>query len=261
VRMRRLVRTAAQWQKSIGGLISYNYQAARCINLSSSLLNSTGTTAAVTQSSAFVVDGSASGYSDENDENYESEYEDLDSDELEDWEDPLHPTQYRERKIDKYGQAHGVGRRKTAVARVWIKPGVGQVKVNHQDVAEYFQNGARSHALEAFQVTETAGLFDVWCLVRGGGFMGKTFHLHQSRLHHFPLIGQAGAVRLGLARALEAFEPGLKPFLKRGSPPSPPLCNIILPSVEKLLTRDSRMVERKKPGLKKARKRKTWVKR
>jgi hypothetical protein len=172
VRMRRLVRSVAQLQNSVGGLLSINYYPTRCITFSSSLLNSTTSAA---QSAGFVVDGTASGYSAENDENNESEYEDFDSDELEDWEDPLHPTQYRERKIDKYGQAHGVGRRKTAVARVWIKPGVGQVKVNHQDVAEYFQNGARSHALEAFQVTETAGLFDVWCLVRGGGFMGKKF--------------------------------------------------------------------------------------
>lgn len=198
-----------------------------------------------------------SGYSDYDETvNEEQNQDGVDSDEMEEWEDPLHPTQYRERKVDKYGQAHGVGRRKTAVARVWIKPGVGQVKVNHKDVAEYFQSLPRSHALEAFQVTETAGLFDVWCLVRGGGSMGT--NLFPSKILH-AILGQAGAVRLGLARALEAFEPGLKPLLKRGIFSIVFLLTFL--SQEKLLTRDSRMVERKKPGLKKARKRKTWVKR
>lgn len=84
-----------------------------------------------------------------------------------------YPPQYRAREVDKYGQAHGVGRRKTSIARVWIKPGVGQVKINYQDVAEYFTIGERTHALEAFLTSETAGYFDAWCLVHGGGKSGK----------------------------------------------------------------------------------------
>eukprot|EP00602_Paraphysomonas_sp_CaronLab_P001130 CAMPEP_0185019438 /NCGR_PEP_ID=MMETSP1103-20130426/2053_1 /TAXON_ID=36769 /ORGANISM="Paraphysomonas bandaiensis, Strain Caron Lab Isolate" /LENGTH=206 /DNA_ID=CAMNT_0027549759 /DNA_START=89 /DNA_END=709 /DNA_ORIENTATION=- len=143
-------------------------------------------------------------------------------------DDRPHPTIFRAKSIDKYGAAYGTGRRKTAVARVWIKQGVGQFIVNRQNFAEYFQSGARMHALEPFMATDTAGLFDVWCTVKGGGRMG-----------------QAGAVRHGIARAIEAFEPLFKPILKR----------------HKLLTRDSRMVERKKAGFKKARKRKQWVKR
>lgn len=191
VRMRRLVRSVTQWEKSLNRFVMSTHPSlattttSRSISNSSFLLMNATNIQQTTKSSGsgFVVDETTSGYQAENDQNNESEYEDLDSDELEDWEDPLHPTQYRERKIDKYGQAHGVGRRKTAVARVWIKPGVGQVKVNHQDVAEYFQNGARSHALEAFQVTETAGLFDVWCLVRGGGFMGTGIHFNLKHLN------------------------------------------------------------------------------
>ena len=89
--------------------------------------------------------------------------------------DAPHPPKYRYREVNEHDQSHGVGRRKTAVARVWLRPGVGQVKVNHQDISDYFDNGARVHALQAFQVTETAGLFDAWCLVNGGGKMGKKF--------------------------------------------------------------------------------------
>ncbi|CAE7311073.1 rpsI [Symbiodinium microadriaticum] len=138
------------------------------------------------------------------------------------------PTQYREAAIDELGRSYGTGRRKTAVARVWLKKGVGECIVNKRNIADYFPCIARSHALHPFIVTETAGLFDVMCTVKGGGQMG-----------------QAGAVRMGIARAIEAFEPGFKPLLKK----------------YKLLTRDSRMVERKKAGFKKARKRKQWVKR
>eukprot|EP00341_Mesodinium_pulex_P010231 CAMPEP_0116895020 /NCGR_PEP_ID=MMETSP0467-20121206/4635_1 /TAXON_ID=283647 /ORGANISM="Mesodinium pulex, Strain SPMC105" /LENGTH=187 /DNA_ID=CAMNT_0004565515 /DNA_START=59 /DNA_END=618 /DNA_ORIENTATION=+ len=138
------------------------------------------------------------------------------------------PTQFREFQVDDLGRSYGTGRRKTAVARVWLKEGAGQCVVNKKNIAEYFPSGARSHALEPFLVTETAGMFDMLCTVKGGGQMG-----------------QAGAVRLGIARAIEAFQPGFKPLLKK----------------HKLLTRDPRMVERKKPGLKKARKRKQWVKR
>lgn len=91
--------------------------------------------------------------------------------------DTPNPPQYRAREVDENGQSHGVGRRKTSVARVWIQPGVGQVKVNYQDVADYFSNGERTHALRALQVSETAGMFDVWCLVHGGGKMGKLLFL------------------------------------------------------------------------------------
>jgi hypothetical protein len=175
-RMRRFVKVLTRFEVAVPSFSRVNYQPIRLFHLSPCLYESKGLSASAS-AAGFVVEegvGGASGYSDNDevadDENGE-EYEQSEV-EYEDWEDPSHPTQYRERKVDKYGQAHGVGRRKTAVARVWIKPGVGQVKVNHRDVAEYFQNGARSHALEAFQVTETAGLFDAWCLVRGGGFMG-----------------------------------------------------------------------------------------
>lgn len=89
--------------------------------------------------------------------------------------DELNPPHYRAREVDEHGQAHGVGRRKNAIARVWIKPGVGQVKVNHMDVSEYFDSLQRNIALEAFQVSETAGYFDVWCLAHGGGKVGKLF--------------------------------------------------------------------------------------
>mmetsp|Transcript_374 Transcript_374/g.685 ORF Transcript_374/g.685 Transcript_374/m.685 type:complete len:220 (-) Transcript_374:201-860(-) len=162
-----------------------------------------------------------------------SDFEDPENDNLSEpppdfVDDRPHPTQFRTRSIDKFGAAYGTGRRKTAVARVWIKQGVGQFIVNRKNFAEYFQSGARMHALEPFLATDTAGLFDVWCTVKGGGRMG-----------------QAGAVRHGISRAIEAFEPLFKPILKK----------------HKLLTRDSRMVERKKAGFKKARKRKQWVKR
>jgi ribosomal protein S9 len=223
--MRRFVQTLKRFEHTVPAISRLNYQPIRFFHFTTSFYQSNATEMTVSSpasSAGFIVEeseGGASGYSEIDEENDEEEYEQSEIDEYEEWEDPLHPTQFRERKVDKYGQAHGVGRRKTAVARVWIKPGVGQVKVNHRDVAEYFQNAARSHALEAFQVTSTAGLFDAWCLVHGGGFMGKKFFSLILLLIHSPIyssLGQAGAVRLGLARAIEAYEPGLKPFLKRG---------------------------------------------
>lgn len=139
------------------------------------------------------------------------------------------PTQYRNRSIDTFGRSYGTGRRKTAVARVWIKPGVGQFTINAKSIADYFPSTmARFHVLEPFFHTETSGMFDVYSTVKGGG-----------------RTGQAGALRLGIARAIEAFEPSFKPVLKE----------------KKLLTRDSRRVERKKPGQPKARKKRQWVKR
>ena len=123
--------------------------------------------------------------------------------------------------IDEFGRAYGTGRRKTSVARVWVKDGSGVFIVNDKEFVDYFQPLQRMHVLEAFEASKTAGLFDVWCTVKGGG-----------------MSGQAGAVRLGISRALEAFDPNLRPSLSRAG----------------MLTRDSRRVERKKPGQKKARK-------
>lgn len=137
-------------------------------------------------------------------------------------------TQFRERTVDEYGRSYGTGRRKTSVARVWIKEGAGQVSINGRSITDYFQFHQRQHAMEAMELTETAGNFDMMCTVQGGG-----------------VSGQAGAIRLGVARALEAFEPNLRPVMK----------------IHGLLTRDDRKVERKKIGQKKARKKFQWVKR
>lgn len=108
------------------------------------------------------------------------------------------PTQYRNRSIDEFGRSYGTGRRKTAVARVWIKPGMGQFTVNSKSLSEYFPSTtARFNVLEPFFHTETSGMFDVYSTVKGGG-----------------RSGQSGALRLGVARAIEAFEPSFKPKLK-----------------------------------------------
>ncbi len=126
-----------------------------------------------------------------------------------------------EPKIDAQGRAYATGRRKDAVARVWIKPGSGKVTVNDKDQEQYFARPVLRMILEQpFDVTERKDQFDVICTVKGGG-----------------LSGQAGAVRLGISRALVNFEPGLRPALKAAG----------------YLTRDSRVVERKKYGKKKAR--------
>lgn len=113
------------------------------------------------------------------------------------------------------------GRRKTSVARVWIKPGNGQITINKRPFEEYFTlETLRQEVLKPFAVTNTLGKFDVVAKVEGGGF-----------------TGQAGAVRHGIARALLQIDESFKPVLRK----------------EGLLTRDPRMVERKKYGLKKAR--------
>ena len=140
---------------------------------------------------------------------------------------------FRERKVDEAGRAHGIGRRKTAVAMVWIKEvteGTGKFYVNKKPMADYFQSKDffKDHAIQPFVATGTLGRFDVVCHAAGGG-----------------LGGQSGAVRLGLSRALQNFNPEFRPVLKS----------------QRLLTRDGRMVERKKPGQKKARKKFQWVKR
>jgi small subunit ribosomal protein S9 len=121
-----------------------------------------------------------------------------------------------ERQVDAQGRAYATGRRKNAVARVWIKPGSGKITVNGREGAIYFARPVlRMMIAQPFGVTNRLGQFDVVATVTGGG-----------------LSGQAGAIRHGISRALTNFEPGLRPALKAGG----------------YLTRDSRVVERKKYG-------------
>ena len=124
---------------------------------------------------------------------------------------------------------YGTGRRKSAVARVFLKPGKGQFIVNGKPVDEFFsRETGRMIVRQALEVTKNAGAFDITVNVYGGGENG-----------------QAGAVRHGIARALIEFDAGLKPTL----------------STAGLVTRDAREVERKKVGLHKARRRKQYSKR
>ena len=135
----------------------------------------------------------------------------------------------REPKLDKLGRAYGTGRRKDAVARVWVKPGSGKVTVNGRDQATYFARKTQQLILnQPFLITGAVGQYDVVCTVKGGG-----------------LSGQAGAVRHGISRALENFDPATRPALKAAG----------------MLTRDARIVERKKVGKHKARRTKQWAKR
>jgi small subunit ribosomal protein S9 len=134
-----------------------------------------------------------------------------------------------ERKVDDFGRSYATGKRKNAIARVWIKPGNGKISVNGRDVAVYFARPVLQMIVnQPFSVADRAGQFDVVCLVNGGG-----------------LSGQAGAVKHGISKALTYFEPALRAPLK----------------VAKFLTRDSRVVERKKYGRAKARKRFQFSKR
>jgi len=124
-------------------------------------------------------------------------------------------------KLDKLGRAYATGKRKDAVARVWIKPGSGKIVVNDRPVELYFARPVLRMILrQPLEVAKRVDQYDLAVTVAGGG-----------------LSGQAGAVRHGLAKALTHFEPDLRPVLKR----------------EGFLTRDSRVVERKKYGRKKAR--------
>jgi small subunit ribosomal protein S9 len=124
-------------------------------------------------------------------------------------------------KIDAQGRAYATGRRKSAVARVWVKPGAGRITVNDRDIQVYFARPAlRMIINQPFTAANRGQQFDVVCTVTGGG-----------------LSGQAGALRHGISRALVAYDPGLRPPLKSGG----------------FLTRDPRRVERKKYGLRKAR--------
>jgi small subunit ribosomal protein S9 len=127
-----------------------------------------------------------------------------------------------EKKIDKLGRAYATGKRKDAVARVWIKPGAGKVTVNTREVDVYFARPVlRMMIQQPLVAAGRGGQYDVICTVAGGG-----------------LSGQAGAVRHGISKALTNFEPELRGVLKKGG----------------FLTRDSRTVERKKYGRAKARK-------
>ncbi|WP_426958083.1 30S ribosomal protein S9 [Muricoccus radiodurans] len=124
-------------------------------------------------------------------------------------------------KRDALGRSYATGRRKNAIARVWIKPGKGTVTINDKPAAKYFARPVlRMLIAQPFLVADRYQQFDVTCTVVGGG-----------------LSGQAGAVRHGLSRALTYFEPGLRPILKKAG----------------FLTRDPRVVERKKYGKPKAR--------
>jgi len=131
--------------------------------------------------------------------------------------------------LDAQGRAYGTGRRKDAVARVWILPGSGKVTVNGRDQEQYFARATQRLILnQPFQIVDRENYFDVVCTVSGGG-----------------LSGQAGAVRHGISRALVNFEPETRPALKKAG----------------MMTRDSRIVERKKYGRRKARRGMQWAKR
>ena len=124
-------------------------------------------------------------------------------------------------KLDKLGRAYATGKRKNAVARVWIKPGQGKTTVNGRTLEVYFARPVLRMILQQpLVIANRLSQYDISITVAGGG-----------------LSGQAGAVRHGLAKALTAFEPELRPALKK----------------ESFLTRDARVVERKKYGRKKAR--------
>jgi small subunit ribosomal protein S9 len=126
-----------------------------------------------------------------------------------------------EPKRDALGRAYATGKRKNAIARVWIKPGRGEITVNGKKVDQYFARPVlRMLITQPFLVADRYNQFDVMCTVKGGG-----------------LSGQAGAIRHGISRALVAYEPELRKILKAAG----------------FLTRDARVVERKKYGRRKAR--------
>jgi small subunit ribosomal protein S9 len=127
----------------------------------------------------------------------------------------------REPKRDAQGRSYATGRRKNAIARVWIKPGKGTIEVNGKSVTQYFARPVlRMLITQPFLIADRYNQFDVYCTVNGGG-----------------LSGQAGALRHGISRALTYYEPDLRGILKLAG----------------FLTRDSRVVERKKYGKAKAR--------
>ena len=124
-------------------------------------------------------------------------------------------------KLDAQGRAYATGKRKNAIARVWVKPGSGKIIVNGKEYAQYFARPVlQMLLLQPIVLTNRSGQFDIHATVVGGG-----------------LSGQAGAVRHGVSKALTYYEPALRAALKKGG----------------FLTRDSRVVERKKYGKAKAR--------
>lgn len=132
-------------------------------------------------------------------------------------------------QLDSSGRAYATGKRKNAIARVWLKPGSGTVTVNGRDITIFFARPTLRMVInQPLVISNRVGQYDVQCTVTGGG-----------------LSGQAGAVRHGISRALIRFEPMLRPTLKSGG----------------FLTRDSRVVERKKYGRAKARRRFQFSKR
>ena len=132
------------------------------------------------------------------------------------------PAPIREREVDAQGRSYATGKRKDAVARVWIKPGSGKITVNGRDQDVYFARPTLRLVInQPFQIADRDGAYDVICTVKGGG-----------------LSGQAGAVKHGIAQALSKFEPLLRSAVKAAG----------------FLTRDPRVVERKKYGRAKARK-------
>lgn len=134
---------------------------------------------------------------------------------------PMDEKALPEPKIDSLGRSYATGKRKDAIARVWIKPGTGKVLVNGRESTIYFARPVLQMLINRpFVVANRQDQYDVMCTVSGGG-----------------LSGQAGAVKHGISKALTYYEPGLRPTLKK----------------EGFLTRDARIVERKKYGHKKAR--------
>jgi len=132
-----------------------------------------------------------------------------------------HIAQAREQKLDEFGRAYATGKRKNAIARVWVKPGTGKFSINGKTQEVYFARPVlRMMINQPFRITDREGQYDVICTVVGSG-----------------LSGQAGAVRHGISKALSDYEPSLRPTLKHAG----------------FMTRDSRVVERKKYGKAKAR--------
>ncbi|WP_203310826.1 MULTISPECIES: 30S ribosomal protein S9 [Sphingomonas] len=135
--------------------------------------------------------------------------------------EPTQTAPLRAQELDKFGRAYATGRRKDAVARVWLKPGTGKITINGRDQEVYFARPTLRLVInQVFGITEREGQYDVVCTVKGGG-----------------LSGQAGAVKHGISQALTKYEPILRTPVKRAG----------------FLTRDSRAVERKKYGRAKAR--------
>ncbi|KAG0620256.1 hypothetical protein M758_4G202100 [Ceratodon purpureus] len=135
----------------------------------------------------------------------------------------------RVKTVDEFGRAYATGKRKESIARVWLAQGEGKFTINGKAFDNYFPDIAnRIHMLEPMVQTNTLGAFNVRSTVKGGG-----------------TTGQSGAIRHGISKALQLFDPSLRPLLKSAG----------------MMTRDARVVERKKPGKAKARKSYQWVKR